>query len=125
MLGDLVRAFHQLDPAVAREVVEALIERVAPLIWDVGNGVKRVLDPELGACERVLALLYATPGCIHQAVLRAWSEHKHPTRFRDEILAELHARALVHYDRTAGTVIISPVGQRLVERELIGDRVLV
>lgn len=124
MLGDLVRAFHQLDPNVARQVVEALTERMVPLIWDVGNGVKRVLDPSMDACERVLALLYATPSPVDQAVLRGWSEYKHPTRFKEEILADLHARALVHFDRAAGMVVISPIGQQVVERELLRDRVL-
>jgi hypothetical protein len=125
MLGDLVRAFHQLAPAVARQVVAALTERVVPLIWDVGNGMKRVLDPEMDAGQRVLALLYATPGPVDQSVLRGWSEYKHPTRFRDEILANLHGDALVHYDRAASTVVISPLGQQVVERELLRDRVIV
>lgn len=124
MLGDLVRAYHQLDPDVARRVVEALTERVVPLIWDVGNGVKRVLATEMDTGQRVLALLYATPGPVGQAMLRGWSEYKHPTRFRDEILGDLHARCLVHYDRAADTVIISPIGQQVVERELLADRVL-
>jgi hypothetical protein len=124
ILADLVRAFHQLAPAIAREVVEALAQRAVPLIWEVGNGVRRVLDPEMGAADRVLVLLYAATGAVDETTLREWSEYKNSSRFREEILADLHARALLHYDQRARTVVISPPGQQLVERELLGDRVL-
>jgi hypothetical protein len=123
MLADLVRSYHQLEPSVARQVVEALIERTVPLIWVVGD-VRRVLDPEMTASDKVLVLLYATPGAVDEATLREWSEYKNASRFREEILADLHDRALVHVDQRARTVTISPVGQQIVERELLGDRVL-
>lgn len=123
MLADLVRAYHRLAPAVARQVVEALTERAVPLIWVVG-GVKRVLDPDMSACDRILVLLYATLGAVEEATLREWSEYKNSFRFREEILADLHDRALVHFDQRGRTISISPLGRQIVEQELLRDRVL-
>lgn len=123
ILAELVRVYHELPPANARAVVEALIEREVPLIWEVG-GVKRILDPGLGAPQRVLLLLYAAPGAVNEEELLQWTEYANAARFRRTILPELHTRALIHYDRDAGTAEISPVGQRHVEREILLGGVL-
>jgi hypothetical protein len=123
MLADLVRAYHRLSPTVARQVVNMLTERMIPLVWVVGD-IKRVLDSAMKTRDRVLVLLYATPAPIGESTLREWSEYKKPSRFRDEILSELHTEALIHFDRRSETVIISPLGQRVVESQILRDRAL-
>jgi len=121
MVADLVRAFHALSPDVARDVVGALTERIVPLIWDLGDGMKRVLDPAMETSNKALLLLYATPGAVSDGVLCSWTEYKNPHRFKNEVLPDLHARAHVHYDRSAATVVISPIGQRHVELKLLAE----
>jgi hypothetical protein len=123
ILAELVRVYHRLPPKKARAVVEALIEREIPLIWEVG-GVKRILDPALAAPERVLVLLYSSAGAVDEDELLRWTEYANGSRFRKVILPDLHARALIHYNRGDRTVEISPLGQRRVEREIITTSVL-
>lgn len=123
ILADLVRAYHKLDPVTARQVVAALTERRIPLVWEIGD-VKRVLDPEMKLSHRILVLLYSSSAPVDGEVLRRWTEYANPHRFREEILRELHASALVHHDRQGSTVTISPLGQQLVETEVLGGRAL-
>jgi len=123
MLADLVRAYHKLAPAEAQRLVETLTERTVPLIWDVG-GVKRVLAPDMGVQERVLVLLYGTTGAVQVSDLCRWSEYKNITRFRDDILGDMHTDALINFDTRTGLVAISPLGQRRVEKEILSNRVL-
>jgi hypothetical protein len=122
MLEELVRVYHALDTETARAVVEALIARDVPLIWQVG-GVKRVLDPNMRVQDRILVLLYATPGAVDVEDLCRWTEYKNPSRFRGEILGTLHDAALIHYDTAAGVATISPLGQRKAEERLLSGRV--
>ncbi len=124
ILAELVRVYHRLPPAEARAVIEALIERDVPLIWEVG-GVKRVLDPKMGAEERTLVLLYATPGAVGEDELLEWTEYANPSRFRHHLLPRLHAEVLVYHDRGARTVEISPLGIQRVERGILRGKVLV
>jgi hypothetical protein len=44
VLAELVRIFHGATTEEAREIIDALVERKTPAIWEV-EGVKRVLDP--------------------------------------------------------------------------------
>jgi hypothetical protein len=46
IMAELVRVLHQLSVSDAQKIVDALIERKTPLVWDSGT-VKRVLMPEL------------------------------------------------------------------------------
>jgi hypothetical protein len=123
ILAELVRVYHQLPAPTARAVVDALLEREIPLIWEVG-GVRRVLDATMEATDRVLVLLYASVGAIDEDELLLWTEYANAARFRNQILPGLHARALIHYDRDARTVVISPVGIHDVEQRLIPARPL-
>lgn len=123
MLAELVRVFHALDTQTARAVTELLIERTTPLVWEIG-GVKRVLDPGMRAQDRVLLLLYATPGAVDQDELLRWSEYKNAHRFQEDILRGLHDLALIHHDQSARTVALSPLGRREVEARLLVSRAL-
>src|SRR2546423_9437344 len=42
IVAELVRVFHNVDVDTATEIVDTLVERETPLIWEV-NGLKRVL----------------------------------------------------------------------------------
>ncbi len=83
-----------MDAVSARALIDALIQREVSLIWQVG-GVKRVLDPKMAVPDRVLVLLYATPGAVDVNELRRWTEYKNPSRFREEVLQTLHEATLI------------------------------
>lgn len=122
MVSDLVRAYHNATTEEAGQIVEALIQREIPLIWE-SNGVKRVLSPELPAAEKVVILLYATPGPVPEDTLRKWVEYKHAARFRNDILRALHKGKKIEYDGAAKTALLLPPGIRHVEeKHLNGSR---
>lgn len=123
IVADLVRAFHAVDTKTATQIVEALIEREVPLIWEV-NGVKRVLDPKMGIRDRLLVLLYGHIGPAPEEQLRRWAEYANPSRFRSEILKSLHAEAMIHYDNQQKVIVLSPLGKRYVEEKVLPRRVL-
>ncbi|HEX7117906.1 MAG TPA: hypothetical protein VF212_03915 [Longimicrobiales bacterium] len=114
MVADLVRIFHDVTTDEATRIVDALIERDVPLIWE-GNGVKRVLDPNLDTRDKVLILLYASPGPVSVAVLQDWVEYRHSWRFREQILAGLHSTKQIEYDRASKLVYLLPPGAKYVE----------
>jgi hypothetical protein len=59
VVAELVRVFHGTDTATASSIVEGLVEREIPLVWEVGNGVKRVLDTSMTMKQRTSAVVWA------------------------------------------------------------------
>jgi hypothetical protein len=117
MLAELVRAFHALTPAEAAQMVEAIVDREVPMIWEV-DGKKRVVAAHLNTDEKVLLLLYTINVAIVREALRTWVEYGNQSRFRTAILQPLHDRALIHL---AGDdlVYLSPVGVAYVESTVL------
>ena len=117
MLADLIRVFHNLDTATASSVVEALVERTVPIVWEVGD-IRRVLDPTLKMRDQSLLLLYATPTPVKDRDLFAWVEHSNFTVFTDKVLQPLHKARLVEYNKNSGLLQLSPTGVDEVEKNL-------
>lgn len=115
MVADLVRAYHGVTTEEATQIVKALTQREIPLIWE-SNGTKRVLSPSIQTAEKVMILLYATPGPVHEDVLRKWVEYKNVTRFRKEILGPLHKVKKIEYDSTEKMIYLLPPGSYYVEK---------
>lgn len=120
MVADLVRAFHDMTTNKAYEVVEALIQREIPLIWE-SDGVKRVLSPKLPAAEKVLILLYATLGRVSEDTLRNWVEYGHAARFRNEILRALHKAKKIEHNAVEKTALLLPPGIHHVEEKYLNE----
>ena len=117
LVADVVRFFHHVDTATATALVEALLERDTPLVWEV-NGTKRVLNTALGLKDRTLLLLHATPGTVTEATIRTWVEAKNATQYRRDIIERAHGEKLIEYDATTRTLTLSPTGRDYVERNL-------
>jgi hypothetical protein len=118
VLAELVRIFHQLDPAEAEGIVDALTIREVPLVWEV-NGRRRVLNPSLTMKEKTLLLLYSSNAPLGETVLGEWAERSNASNYRRDVLRPMHKLKLVEYDPTAGTVALSPIGVRQVEDRLL------
>jgi hypothetical protein len=121
IMAELVRIFHDMPLTEAQAMVDALVERHTPLVWEVedGGGVKRVLDARIGASDVTIVLLYSTPGWLDTATLLKWTEYKNATRFHDEILGGLHRARHVEFDRANARVRISPTGIAYVEDSVL------
>lgn len=117
MLAELVRALHALTPVQARQVVDAIVDRELPMIWEV-DGRKRVLAAHLSAEEKALLLLYTSNAPMLREVLRTWTGYANQSRFGSDILQPLHARALIHLS-SDNLVHLSPIGTTYVEGKVL------
>ena len=115
VMGEFVRNYSQLPLAESYALVEAVTARTFHIVWSSGD-VRRVLEPAKKAAEKVLILLYAEGKPAKVSQLQMWAEYKNGTDFKKKVLADLHKKALVHYDERNGTVQILPTDQSLVEK---------
>jgi hypothetical protein len=118
VMAELVRIFHDVTTEVAQETVDALVERVTPLIWEVGT-VKRVLVAGMSAKSQVLILLHHSTGWVSVMDLFNWVEYSNASVFRSSVLKPLHKARLVEFDAAGGRARISPLGTKLVEENLL------
>jgi hypothetical protein len=117
VMADLVRVFHRLSTAEAAQVVEGLIERTVPAVWEVGQ-VRRVLRPTMTKKDQTLLLLFSANRVVSERELIAWVEHSNSTVYRRDILRPAHRNRLIEYDETSGEVRISPLGIAYVEERI-------
>lgn len=108
VMAELVRVFHQLSVKDAQAIVDRLVERKTPLVWDSGT-VKRVLIPALKRPKQILVLLAATSGAVSYADMRNWIEEDNEAYFK-KVLGGLHADRLIEWDTTQNTVTLLPPG---------------
>ena len=118
VMAELVRVLHDVDTEEATSIVDALVDRDTPLIWEV-NGKKRVLATSLKMRDKALLLLHSDGGEVDERALVDWIEHSNGSVFRRDVLKPAHKSKLVEYDGNKGTVQISPIGIALVEEKLL------
>jgi hypothetical protein len=117
IVAELIRLFHSTDVKTATEVVDALVDRSIPIIWEV-DGMKRVLKPSLALADQTLLLLYADPSPISDKLLAEFLEQDRLANYR-RVLDRLHKARMVEWDRTTGMVTLGPLGRRDVEDRLL------
>jgi hypothetical protein len=122
VLAELVRIFHNVTTQKAQAVVDALIERKNPLIWEVQDGTRRVLDAAMGKADQVLVLLHGTAGWLAIDDLVRWVEYSNKNMFKTRIVARLHKARMVEHDEKQQRVRISPLGVKDVESRIINSR---
>lgn len=117
-LTELIRIYHNLSLEEAQEILDSLVVRQLPIVWQVG-GVKRLLVTELTLKEQTLCLLYSDP---HTAVpseeLAKWLDIKRFTDYRSRVLRPLHKERLIEYDTSTETAVLSPTGAERAEELL-------
>ena len=114
IIAELVRVFGNISIQEAGALVEGLTERILPIVWEDGN-VKRILNPRLSSSEKALVLLYSSAGSVTAKQLAGWMDYSNLSRFRKSVLAELHSKALVHFESSSDQVQILPPGAQVVE----------
>ena len=117
VVAELVRLFHNTDIRTATQVVDALVDRTVPVIWEV-EGVKRVLDTRLPLADQTLLLLYADPGPISEKDLAKCLEQHLLTNYR-RVLDRLHKARMAEWSKVTGMVTLSPLGRKDVEGRLL------
>ncbi|HLX72819.1 MAG TPA: hypothetical protein VKV04_24615 [Verrucomicrobiae bacterium] len=116
VLGEFLRAESTMSFDETVAVVEQIIERPLPGIWDIGN-VKRVLADGLSLREQILFLLLAESPQSSEK-LRESTGYKNENYF-DTLLRKLHDER--HIERMAdGVCHLSPKGRQLAEKIALG-----
>jgi len=116
---ELIRIYHSMSLEEADALVSSLSSRNIPDIWEVG-GKKRVLRNDLDFKQKTLLLLYSS---VDSAVLAedlcSWTKYSNFAVFRKSVLGQMDSANLIEYDRDSETVIISPIGVKQVEEEIL------
>jgi len=119
VICELIRVFHNLSLEDAQALVDSLASRDLPHVWEVA-GKKRVLRHGLEFKQQVLLLLYSdTATGLLTEDLFAWTEYSNLGMFKRSVLGALHTKRLIEYDRDTETVVISPLGMRSVEEDIL------
>jgi hypothetical protein len=117
IVAEMVRLFHNIDVKTATDVVDALVDRTLPIIWEV-DGVKRVLDTSLSLTEQTLLLLYSEPGAVSDKDLAKYLEQDRLANYR-RVLDKLHKVRKVEWNKATGLVTLGPPGRDDVEARLL------
>lgn len=117
VMAEMVRMFHDTDVDTATAIVDSLVDRTLPIVWQVGN-VRRLLDDGLSDRDSVLLLLYSEPKGLTDRQL-ADSIEKRVDNLRTRVLRRLHAERLIEFLNSGDTALISPKGERYVEETLL------
>jgi hypothetical protein len=120
VVAELVRVFHDVTVDEATEVVDVLSTREVPVIWELGD-IRRVLDTSLSAKQETLLLLYGSSAPTAVVDLLSWTEYGNSSRYRRDVLSDLHSRRVIEFNRSADTAVLTTLGVALVENEM-GDR---
>ena len=120
IVAELVRVFHQVDTAEATRVVDDLVQKTVPVVWEVSDA-RRVLTPGLSMKDQTLLLLYSVGGSVPEKQLLSWVEHSNPSVYRRDVLRRCHRERLVEYNQQRGEVQLSPTGIAHVEQNLALD----
>jgi hypothetical protein len=118
ILAELIRIFHNVTTSEATNLVDALVERTVPAVWEVGTR-RRVLTSGLTKKNEALLLLFSSNQPISDRDLCSWVEHSNLTVFRRDVLRVAHKNRLIEYDETSGEVRLSPKGIAYVEDNLL------
>ncbi len=117
IMAELIRVYHQLSTDEAQRVIDILVERRVPLVWQIGQ-MKRVLDPSLSLRDQALLLIYAssTPTTMNDLV--TWIGVKEPGYFK-RILRDLHTNRYIELSSNEEIIEILPPGTKYVEESLL------
>lgn len=118
LMAELLRVLHTVEVEEATALVDALVERDTPQIWEV-NGKRRVLTAGLRMRDKTLLLLHAANGPLAEADLVSWIEHSNTSVYRRDVLRKLHRERLIEYDEGDSSAEISPLGIADVEERLL------
>ena len=119
VMAELVRVYHSLSTQDAQAIVDTLVERRVPLIWE-GENVRRVLDPTMKLRPQILLLLATSAGRVATSDLTEWIGHDNQRCFR-RLLRDMHGERLIELSKDEAHALILPPGSKEVS-EMMRER---
>ncbi|MCI0696289.1 hypothetical protein L0337_30330 [candidate division KSB1 bacterium] len=117
IMAELVRVFHQLPTDDAQKVVDSLVERRIPVVWQIGE-IRRVLDTSLKLKDQVLLLICSCSAPVASDDLYTWTGYKDRGYF-NRLLRSLHDSRFIELSADENTMEILPPGTKYVEDSLL------
>jgi hypothetical protein len=108
IMAELLRVYHAIPIKKAQEIVDQLVERRIPLIWE-GENIRRVLDPNMPVKSQILLLLSTSMKQEQTQDVLNWTGYKNRSYFF-KMLREMHGRRLIELSEDAQQVLILPPG---------------
>ncbi len=115
VLSELFRLSADSSFNSAYEVIDMLMSKEPDLIWNI-NGRNRVLNNKFSTQDQILFILYENTTLTDEELLKD-IEYSNASQFR-KILATLHRKRLLEYDKKTGKCTISPIGERNIEKKI-------
>ena len=112
IMAELVRVLHDLSISEAQQIVDSLIERRTPLVWNSGE-IKRILNPKLSIRDQILLLLSSSATKISIDDLYKWLDYNNRSYF-NKTLRELHKKRFLEFNEHKGEIEILPPGSEYV-----------
>jgi hypothetical protein len=120
IMGELVRVFHKVSVQEAQEIVDSLVERRIPLVWNIA-GMKRVLDPNLSLKDQILLLISSSPTPVLIDDLFLWCDYNNRQYFA-KTLRQLHKIRFLELSTALNTVQILPPGSLYISQLIAARR---
>jgi hypothetical protein len=117
ILAELIRVFHQLPIGDAQKLIDTLVERRIPVVWQAGE-MRRVLDTSLKLMDQILLLIAscATPPRVDD--LFEWTGYDNRGYF-NRTLRDLHVARFAELSGDESVIQILPPGVKHVEEVLL------
>lgn len=118
ILAEIIRIYHKCEADKAQEIVDTLVKRSIPIIYDRGE-IKTVLQ-KMNYRDATLTLLhYEGEKDVAIGMICKWIEHPNVTHFRNEILKPLHKDKMIYLNEKKRQCRILPPGVNYVEAVIL------
>ncbi|MDP8997483.1 MAG: hypothetical protein M3O03_10860 [Pseudomonadota bacterium] len=88
VMSELIRNFHNVSTQAAQALVDNLVERRIPLVWE-GDNMRRVLVPKMKLPDQIIVLLATSVGQQKVSDLLNWTGYENRQYFM-KLLRKLH-----------------------------------
>jgi len=120
ILAELVRLYHDCPADDAQSIVDRLVKRSIPIIYD-RDGIKTVLHKMDYDNATLLLLHYEGERDVPVNSLCKWIEHPNVTNFKDKVLKKLHKDKKIYFDQKKRMCRILPPGSKHVEEVILPE----
>lgn len=114
IMAELIRELHSMPINEAQNLVDSLVERRIPLVWQ-DKDIRRVLNKKMSTREQVLILLASSSQSHSLEELLLWTEYKNKSDFK-KIIKKLHTERYLEFSENSHAVKLLPLGSQLASK---------
>lgn len=118
VMAELIRLYHDSSPDEAQNIVDRLVKRSVPVIYD-RDGIKTLLRQTSYDEATLLFLHYEGEKDIPVGDLCKWVGYTNVTTFRKKFLRKLHTEKKIYLDENAKLCRILPPGLQYVDEYIL------